>query len=525
MPLTPGVFAMTSAHFDGQATATGDRYRALLAVSEAIVSHRDLSALFHELAGRLHQVVRFDYLALVLHEAATNTMRLHVLETSEPIPHQPVLVLPVEDDPAGLVWQTQQPLITSSVAELRRWPRLLERVQPYGVQSYCWLPLTTARRRLGTLVFTCKQPSAYDTADVGFLQLVANQVAVAVENALAFQEIEALKDQLAKEKAYLEEEVRTEHNFGEIVGESAALRRVLKQVETVAPTGSTVLIRGETGTGKELIARALHDLSPRRDRTFVKLNCAAIPTGLLESELFGHEKGAFTGAISQKVGRFELAHQGTLFLDEVGDIPPELQPKLLRVLQEQEFERLGSTKTIQVDVRLVAATNRDLAQMVADGRFRSDLYYRLNVFPVVLPPLRERPDDIPRLVRHFTQRFARRMGRRIETIPSAVMDALVRYPWPGNIRELQNVIERAVILSPGPSLQVPLGDLQPAAAQAPAPAAAPVTLADAEREHILGVLRETGWVLGGPKGAAARLGMKRSTLHWKMKKLGISRPE
>ena len=285
-----------------------------------------------------------------------------------------------------------------------------------------------------------------------------------------------------------------------------------------------MLIRGETGTGKELVARALHELSPRRDRTFVKLNCAAIPTGLLESELFGHEKGAFTGAISQKLGRFELAHQGTLFLDEVGDIPPELQPKLLRVLQEQEFERLGGTKTIKVDVRLVAATHRDLAQLVADGRFREDLYYRLNVFPLVLPPLRERRDDIPRLVRHFTQQFARRMGRRIETIPSAVMDALVRYSWPGNVRELQNVIERAVILSPGPSLQVPPGDLQPAPTQAPAPAAAPVTLADAEREHILGVLRETGWVLGGPKGAAARLGMKRSTLHWKMKKLGISRP-
>src|SRR5207344_1790292 len=267
-------------------------------------------------------------------------------------------------------------------------------------------------------VFTSKQPSTYAKADVGFLQLLANQVAVAVENALAFQEIEALKDKFAKENAYLEEEARTQHNFGEVVGESAALRRVLKQVETVAPTGSTVLIRGETGTGKELIARALHELSPLRGRTFVKLNCAAIPTGLLESELFGHEKGAFTGAICQKVGRFELAHQGTLFLDEVGDIPPELQPKLLRVLQEQEFERLGGTKTVKVDVRLVAAKNRDLSKMVADGQFREDLYYRLNVFPVVLPPLRERPDDIPRLVRHFTQHFARRMGRRIESVPT-----------------------------------------------------------------------------------------------------------
>jgi formate hydrogenlyase transcriptional activator len=355
---------------------------------------------------------------------------------------------------------------------------------------------------------------------VGFLQHVANQVAVAVENALAFQEveaafreIEALKDKLAKENAYLEEEARTQHNFGEVVGESAALRRVLQEVETVAPTGSTVLVRGETGTGKELIARALHELSPRKARTFVKLNCAAIPTGLLESELFGHEKGAFTGAVSQKAGRFELAHQGTPFLDEVGDIPLELQLKLLRVLQEQEFEHLGGTKTIKVDVRLVAATHRDLAKMVAEGRFREDLFYRLNVFPLVLPPLRERRDDIPRLVRHFTQQFARRMGRRIETIPSAVMDTLVRYPWPGNVRELQNVIERAVILSPGPSLQVPPGDLQPATTRAAEPTAVVVTLADAEREHIVAALRETGWVVGGPKGAAARLGMKRSLLY------------
>jgi formate hydrogenlyase transcriptional activator len=510
---------------DGQATATEERYRALLAVSEAIASYRDLPALFHELAGQLVQVVRFDALALVLHETATDTMHLHVLETWEPLSPRLEIVLRPEDDPAGLVWQTQQPLITSNVAELRRWPGLLERVQPYGVQSYCWLPLTTARRRLGALVFTSRQPATYDGSDVHFLQLVANQVAVAVENALAFQEIEALQDKLAKEKAYLEEEVRTEHHFGDIVGENAALRAILKQVETVAPTESTVLIRGETGTGKDLIARAVHDLSPRKDRTFVKLNCAAIPTGLLESELFGHEKGAFTGAISQRVGRFEVAHQGTLFLDEVGDIPLELQPKLLRVLQEHEFERLGGTKTIRVNVRVVAATNRDLAEMIAEGRFRSDLYYRLNVFPIAMPPLRERPDDIPRLVRHFTQGFARRMGRRIDTIPSSVMDALVRYAWPGNVRELQNVIERAVILSKGLTLQVPVADLQLAAAPDTAPTAPSVTLTDAEREHILRALGDTHWVLGGPAGAAARLGMKRSTLHWKMKKLGISRPE
>lgn len=509
----------------GQVEADEDRYRALLAVSEAIISHRDLPALLHGLAGQLLSVVQFDALSVVLYEPARGTMRLHVLETGEPVPSGFEIVLRPEDDPAGLVWQTQQPLITSNVAELRRWPGFLERVQPYGVQSYCWLPLTTARRRLGALVFVSKQPAAYDGSDVRFLQLVANHVAVAVENALAFQEIEALRDKLAKEKEYLEEEVRTEHHFGDIIGENAALRAVLKQVETVAPTESTVLIRGETGTGKELIARAVHDLSPRKDRTFVKLNCAAIPTGLLESELFGHEKGAFTGAINQKIGRFELAHQGTLFLDEVGDIPLELQPKLLRVLQEQEFERLGGTKTIRVNVRLVAATNRDLAEMLAEGRYRSDLYYRLNVFPVTLPPLRERPDDIPRLARHFTQGFARRMGRRIEIIPPQVMDALVRYPWPGNVRELQNVIERAVILSKGSTLQVSAADLQSASATTTPPVAASRTLADAEREHILRALRDTNWVLGGPDGAAARLGMKRSTLHWKMKKLGISRPE
>jgi formate hydrogenlyase transcriptional activator len=508
---------------DGQELSAGPQYRTLLAVSEAIVSHRDLTTLFHDLAGRLHLVVRFDYLACVLHDATSNTMRLHVLETTEPVPAEAPRPSSLEEDPAGIVLQTQHPLIVSNVAEESRWPQLPERAKPYGVNSSCYLPLTTARRRLGVLIFACKQAGAYDTADVDFLGQVANQVAVAVENALAFDEIEALKDQLHQEKVYLEEEARTEHHFGEIVGESAALSRVLKQVEAVAPTDATVLILGETGTGKELIARALHDISPRRERTFVKLNCAAIPTGLLESELFGHEKGAFTGAVTQKVGRFELAHRGTLFLDEVGDIPPELQPKLLRVLQEQEFERLGSTRTVRVDVRLVAATNHDLGQMVGDGRLRSDLYYRLNVFPVVLPPLRERPDDIPRLARHFTQRFARRMGRRIETIPAAVMDALVRYPWPGNIREMQNVIERAVILSLGPALHINVGDLK-AAAPAELPLAAAVTLADAEREHILGILSETDWVVGGPKGAAARLGMKRSTLQKKMKKLGISRP-
>ena len=516
---------MPTAQLDERATASHDRYRALLAVSEAIVSHRGLSALLHDLAERLHQVVPFDFLAVVLQEPASNTMRLHALETSERVPPGTVIDLPTEEDPAGLVWQTQQPLITSSLQELQRWPRLLERVEPYGVQSYCWLPLTTARRRLGALVFTSKQSGVYDVADVDFLQHVANQVALAVENTLAFQQLATLNEQLAREKAYLEEEVRTDTaKFKDMVAVSAGMRAVLRKVETVAPTDSTVLICGETGTGKERVARALHDLSPRRERTFVKLNCAAIPTGLVESELFGHEKGSFTGAIAQKIGRFELAHKGTLFLDEVGDIPLELQAKLLRVLQEQEFERLGGTRTIKVDVRLVAATNRNLAKMVAESHFRSDLYYRLNVFPIVLPPLRERPDGIPSLVRHFTQHFARRMGKRIETIPSSVMDSIVRYPWPGNVRELQNVIERAVILARGSTLQIPAAELSPPGGLTAAPSAAAVTLADAEREHILNALRESGWVVAGPKGAAARLGMKRSTLQKRMKRLAIVRP-
>ena len=306
-------------------------------------------------------------------------------------------------------------------------------------------------------------------------------------------------------------------NFEEIVGEGLSLRAVLKQVETVAPTDSTVLITGETGTGKELIARAIHHLSPRRERTFVKVNCAAIPTGLLESELFGHERGAFTGAIAQRIGRFELAHGGTIFLDEVGDIPLELQPKLLRVLQEQEFERLGSTRTIRVDVRLVAATNHDLGEMVAARTFRSDLYYRLRVFPLLMPPLRERQEDIPALVRYFVEKHARRMNRAVETIPAETLDLLVRYPWPGNIRELENLIERAVIVSPGPVLRVPLGELKPPSE----PGGDNLTLRAAERDHILRALEATNWVLAGPRGAAARLGMKRTTLQSKMRKLGV----
>jgi formate hydrogenlyase transcriptional activator len=725
---------------NGQVLFSRDQYRALLEVAEVIAVHRDLGKLFDDLAQRLPHMVPFDFINLILHDPVLDIMRLHLLLTPEPSTIRAGMELPIDESPGGLVWKTQEPLVVDNVADDRRFPKLTPMLVENGVKSICVVPLTTAIRRLGAMGFGSLQPRVYQEADVSFMQQVAKQVAVAVdnvlhdesaraaqrqlkserdrvrlllevnnavvsrltlddlfaavsaclrkviqhdgsalvlldeanrryrvhvlqfapphsnlspggrgkgegdrsfieegdvasdcctkppsgiaittgraalfdeaelrslcaestvarkliadgvkafcsvpllsrdralgslnigrcsedkfntddvellgevakqiaiavENAQAYREISDLKDRLAKENLYLEEEVRSE-NFGDIVGESAILRRVLKEVETVAPTGSTVLICGETGTGKELIARALHDLSPRHERTFVKLNCAAIPTGLLESELFGHEKGAFTGAITQKVGRFELAHQGTLFLDEVGDIPLELQPKLLRALQEQEFERLGSTRTARVDVRLVAATNRDLGRMVADGQFRSDLYYRLNVFPVVLPPLRERPDDIPVLARHFTQRFARRMGRQIETIPTAVMDALVSYSWPGNIREMQNVIERAVILSRGTALNLNAAELRVnqqsgirgqmsgtsvrqtfLSAGQTGMSGPPSSLADAEREHILGVLRETGWVLSGPNGAAMKLAMKRTTLQSKMKKLGISRPK
>src|SRR6266478_4945657 len=358
-----------------------------------------------------------------------------------------------------LAAESQQPLIVSDTSTETRWPERMAMIRNEGIGSLCVLPLTTVHTRLGTLGFARRDRATYTNAEVQFMGEVAKLVAVAIENAMAFGEIGRLKDKLAEERLYLESEIRNEQSFEHIIGDSPALRRTLQQVEIVAPTDSTVLLLGETGTGKELLARAIHDRSHRRDRTFVKLNCAAIPSGLLESELFGHERGAFTGAIAQKIGRFQVADGGTLFLDEVGEIPLELQPKLLRVLQEQEFERIGSTKTIKVDVRLIAATNRDLLRMVEEQRFRDDLYYRLNVFPIQAPPLRERPEDIPALVSYFVQRFARPMNRRVEVIPSETLDALRRYTWPGNIRELANLIERAMILSRGRRLEVPLDDL------------------------------------------------------------------
>ncbi len=388
-----------------------------------------------------------------------------------------------------------------------------------GFKNCCILPLISRDQVLGILAMGKIENTAYTSDEVDFLTQVSSQVAIAIEKALVYGELRKLKDNFGEERVFLEDEIHSELNFEEIVGRSAALQRVLRQVEVVAPTDSGVLVQGETGTGKELIARAIHNLSSRRDRPFIKLNCAAIPSGLLESELFGHEKGAFTGAIMRKAGRFEVADKGTLFLDEVGDIPFELQPKLLRVLQEREFERLGSTRTQQVDVRVIAATHRDLKQMVADGEFRSDLFYRLHVFPLPVPPLRDRREDIPILVRHYVDKYARRMKRRIETIPSHAMQVFTSYSWPGNVRELQNFIERAVILSPGSILRAPLAELKQATV--PAPTSRLSSLEEVEREHVLRAIRESNWVIGGPHGAAARLGMKRTTLAYRIRKLNI----
>jgi formate hydrogenlyase transcriptional activator len=498
-----------------------ERYQALLEVAQAISSHRDLDELFRELAQRLPRVMHVNFVALSLYDPTKRTMRLHTIQANVPADLVGGHEGPIDESPAGIVLKTQQPILVPNLVGEARWPTVTRCMAEDKVNSFCFVPLTTAVRRLGAMGFLSLEEEAYSEADLEFLQQVAKQVAVAVENALAFQEIAELKEKLAKEKLYLEEELRLEHGFDDILGDSQALKNVLKQVEVVAPTDSTVLIQGETGTGKELIARAIHRLSARAERTFVKLNCAAIPTGLLESELFGHERGAFTGAISQKAGRFELADKGTIFLDEVGEIPLELQSKLLRVLQEQEFERLGSTKTIRVNVRLVAATNRDLKASVEQHQFRSDLYYRLNVFPITLPPLRERREDIPILVRYFTQHYAVRMKKNIQTVPAKTLEVLSRYAWPGNIRELENLVERSVILTQGADLQVPMSELQTESRLA---ASGAVTLEEAEREQILRVLRETKWVVGGPSGAAARLGLKRTTLQSKMQKLNITRP-
>ncbi|HKX29878.1 MAG TPA: sigma 54-interacting transcriptional regulator, partial [Blastocatellia bacterium] len=431
-----------------------DRSQLLLEINNAVVSSLNLPELLEVISPCLRRAVHHDFAGLLVYDREHHLLRAHALDFPRH-PEMEGLLFSVEGTPSGLAFSSRRPLIVDR-QQLDRFAHtpLVQKLRDQGVQSGCSLPLLSRDRALGVLTLMSLRPDNFLERDLELLMQIAGQIAIAVENALAYREIESLKNKLASEKLYLEDEIRTEHNFEELIGESQAFKRILKQVETVATTGSAVLIRGETGTGKELIARAIHDLSQRRERTLVKINCAAIPTGLLESELFGHERGAFTGAISQRIGRFELANHGTLFLDEVGDIPPELQPKLLRVLQEQEFERLGSTRTQRVDVRLIAATNCDLEQMVSDRKYRSDLYYRLNVFPITIPPLRERREDIPALTRFFTQKYARRMKKPITAIPAETLAALTGYSWPGNVRELEHFIERAVILTRGSDLEI-----------------------------------------------------------------------
>jgi formate hydrogenlyase transcriptional activator len=461
--------------------------------------------------------------ALILPDSNNRSLHLHALDfpgQSAPPPRTPHSLQ--RDSIAANVFHSGKPWIGSLKPVTESAAQELANIT--GLRTLCVLPLTRRNRVLGVLGLGRLQDTAFAQGDVDFLLQVANQVAIAVENALEYRQVTTFSDQLMHEKLYLEEEIRNRMHFKEIVGTSSTLRRVLQHVETVAPTESNVLICGETGTGKELIARAIHDLSSHRQGAFVKVNCAAMPAGLLESELFGHEKGAFTGALTQRIGRFELASQGTIFLDEISELPLELQPKLLRVLQEREFERLGSSRTLRTNARLIAATNRDLKSMVSEQKFRADLFYRLNVFPVELPPLRERTEDIHLLASHFARHFAHNLNKQINSIHTETMTALNRYRWPGNIRELQNVIERAVILSDGPTLRIPLSELSRDVTDHDLNGSTS-TLEDAERRHILSVLKEANWVLSGTHGAAARLGIKRSTLQFRMKKLGISRPD
>jgi formate hydrogenlyase transcriptional activator len=530
------------------AEAERDRYQLLLEINNAVVTCLDLGSLLCVISESLRKVIPHDAASIYLYDQETGQLRLHSFDLQYESDLHEGALFPLEGSPEGLAFTSRRPVVRN--IDLKEFPTL-KHAYDEGLRSGCVIPLVAHDRALGTLDIASRSENAFTEKDAELLTHVAAQIAIAVENALAYREISQLKDKLAQEKLYLEEEIRSELNFDQIIGNSPALRRVLDLVETVAPSDSTVLLLGETGTGKELIARAIHDHGRRKERTFVKLNCAAIPTGLLESELFGHEKGAFTGAISQKVGRLELADQGTLFLDEVGDVPLEVQPKLLRALQEREFERLGSTRTRRVDLRLVAATNRDLEGMIAAREFRSDLYYRLNVFPIRIPPLRERREDIPLLVSYFVQRSARQMQKRIETIPAGAMKALSEWEWPGNIRELGNFIERAVILTRGRALEVPLGELNKTGVNIPVGSLSPgrreeiarivrETISEMregvsrrdnkpheekQREQIVRALEQSKGRVGGAEGAAARLGMNRTTLLFRMKKLGIDAKE
>jgi formate hydrogenlyase transcriptional activator len=494
------------------------RLRLVLDLTKSVAADLKLDDLLRRMAAGARGVIRSDFAFAGLLDSPSGRLQVSAFDLSNQILLSDDAVSSFGDGLGQRVLSSGKPWAgkTEDFAQMDteddpKWAP--------GFENVCAVPLLSRERVLGILALGRREETPYTHDEVDFLMQVCSLVAVAIENALVNVELRKLRQNLGAEKVCFESEIRSQPNFDEVVGRSAALERVLREVEVVAPTGSGVLIQGETGTGKELVARAIHNMSPRRDRPFIKLNCAAIPSGLLESELFGHEKGAFTGAIMRKAGRFEAADKGTLFLDEVGDIPLEVQSKLLRVLQEQEFERLGSTRTQQVDVRVIAATHRDLRQMVEDGEFRGDLFYRLHVFPLNVPALRDRREDIPILVRHYVEKYARRMNRSIETIPSRAMEVLVNYSWPGNVRELQNFIERSVILSPGSALRPPLDELKEASVSTPS--AKLSTLEEVEREHVLRAIRECNWVIGGPNGAAARLGIKRTTLTYRIRKLKI----
>jgi len=518
-----------------------DQLQLLLNLTNRITSNLQPRDLLRAIAANIREVIHADAVTVVLPNAASGKFRVLAMD----FPHgkgvvkEELLVTPSAAVKKAL--DTLKPVVVDMRERNELASEASDIVAAEGIRTFCNIPLVNRGRALGILSILRTTETPFSPEDVDFLSRASGQIAIAIENALAYHEISQLKDKLAQEKLYLEEEIRSEMNFENIIGNSPPLKHVLELVETVATSDSTVLLLGETGTGKELIARAIHDRSRRKERTFVKLNCAAIPTGLLESELFGHEKGAFTGAIIQKVGRMELADQGTLFLDEVGDIPIEIQPKLLRALQEREFERLGSTHTRRANIRLVAATNRDLEQMIAAREFRSDLYYRLHVFPIRIPPLRERKEDIPQLVSYFVQKFAKQMQKKIEAISPAVMKGLTAWDWPGNIRELENFIERAVIVTRGKSLEAPVGELRktntvafPRAEQRNVEQVAgertdsrsdKTSVADEyerkQRGEIIQALTACKGRVGGADGAAARLGMQRTTFVSRMKKFGI----
>jgi formate hydrogenlyase transcriptional activator len=518
------------------------RLELLLKLTNRVTSNLELRQVLRAISANIREVMHCDAVLISLREPGSTKFRFHAVDFPE---GKGFVKEELVVEPAGAAkraLETLQPAVRSTDNPDEFPPNLYKVMVAEGLKYQCVIPLVSRSRVVGILAIN-RRTDDFLRDEIDFLEEASGQIAIAIENCLAYSEISELKEKLAQEKLYLEEEIRSDMDFEQIVGNSPALKHVLQLVETVAPSDSTVLLLGETGTGKELIARAIHDRSRRKDRTFVKVNCAAIPTGLLESELFGHEKGAFTGAITQKIGRLELADQGTLFLDEVGDIPIEIQPKLLRALQEQEFERLGSTRTRKVNVRLVAATNRDLEEMIAAREFRSDLYYRLNVFPIRMPPLRERKQDIPLLVSYFVQKFAKQMQKKIENIPSAVMKALTAWEWPGNVRELANFIERGVILTRGRSLSAPLMELRKVRANESKGASAnhdeiarivketinalhgENSVSDErlkrQRNEIMRALTETKGRVGGADGAAARMRMNRTTLLARMKKLGI----